>query len=367
MTVPYLKLSPMHNEVADEFKTAFEHVLERNIFIKGDELEKLEKEFADFCGVKYAVGCGNGLDALYLILKAMEVGKGDEVIIPSNTFIATALAVTYAGATPIFVEPIGNTFNIDPSLIDKKITEKTKAIIPVHLYGRAADMDSIMAVAKKHNLRVIEDAAQAQGAKYKGRVVGSLGDVAAFSFYPGKNLGALGDAGMITTNDSELAEKITMFGNYGSREKYKHEIKGTNSRLDELQAAMLRIKLRNLVRWNDEREVIAQRYLKKIKNPLLTLPLPSDSDYHNVWHIFPVMCNKRDELIEYLNEKGVGTICHYPIPMHMQGAYADLNIPEGALSKAEEISKCELSIPLYYGMTDEAIKYVIDALNAFGE
>jgi len=367
MIIPYLSLSQMHGEVADEFKSAFDSVLERSIFIKGNELEKLEQEFADFCGTAHAIGCGNGLDALYLIMKAMGIGTGDEVIIPSNTFIATALAVTYAGATPIFVEPIGNTFNIDPSLIEEKITVKTKAIIPVHLYGRPADMDEIMAVAKKHNLKVIEDAAQAQGAKYKGRVTGSLGDAAAFSFYPGKNLGALGDAGMITTSDAELAEKIMMFGNYGSKEKYMHEIKGTNSRLDELQAAFLRIKLRNLVRWNDEREVIAQKYLNEISNPYIALPLPSDQNYQSVWHIFPVMCKERDKLIDYLKDKGIGTICHYPIPMHMQGAYADLNIPEGALPKAEEISKCELSIPLYYGMTEENIKHVINALNAYGD
>ena len=365
MSIPYLDLRHIHREVMDELHEAFNIVLERSTFIKGEELRLFELEFADFCGVDYAVGCGNGLDALYLILRAMEIGDGDEVIIPSNTFIATALAVTYTGATPVFVEPDGNSFNIDSALVEEKITIKTKAIIPVHLYGRPADMDEILDIAKKYNLVVIEDAAQAHGAIYKGHRVGSIGDAAAFSFYPGKNLGAFGDAGIVTTNNADLAEKISLLGNYGSKEKYIHELQGNNSRLDELQAALLRIKLRYLNHWNARREAIAKRYLCEINNPLITLPMPSDETYRCIWHIFAVMSTQRDKLKEHLNEKGIGTNCHYPVPMHLQKAYNQLDIPKGNLPKAEEISMCELSIPLYYGMSDDEVGYVIDVMNRF--
>jgi len=367
MKIPYLDLLPMHNEVCQEIHAAFDNVLGRSDFIKGDELQQFEKEYAEFCGAKFAIGCGNGLDALYLILKAMDIGAGDEVIVPSNTFIASALAVSYVGATPVLVEPVGGSFNIDPALIEEKITTRTKAIMPVHLYGRPADMDPILEIAKKHNLKVIEDAAQAQGATYKGRKAGSIGHAAGFSFYPGKNLGALGDAGIVTTNDAELAEKIAMLGNYGSKQKYVHELQGTNSRLDELQAALLRVKLRHLVRWNNERVLIAERLLNEIKNPHILLPMPNDSSYQSVWHIFAVMSGQRDELAKYLGDSGIGTNCHYPIPMHLQKAYAGLNLPKGSYPKAEEISECQLSIPLYYGMTDEMVGHVVDKLNGFGD
>ena len=365
MKIPYLDLLPMHNEVSIELSETFDKVLKKSDFIKGEELKQFEAEFAEFCGTKYAIGCGNGLDALFLILKAMNIGSGDEVIIPSNTFIATALAVTYVGATPIFVEPIGNSFNIDPKLIEEKISEKTKAIMPVHLYGRPADMDAIMLIAKKHNLKVIEDAAQAQGAKYKGRTVGSIGDAAGFSFYPGKNLGALGDAGIITTNDADLAEKVTMLGNYGSKQKYIHELQGNNSRLDELQAALLRVKLKHLVRWNNERVKIASRLLNEISNPVINLPMANDYDFQSVWHIFAVTCENRDALSKHLADKGIGTNCHYPIPMHLQKAYSYLNLPKGSFPKAERISDTQLSIPLYYGMSEEMITYLVDSLNNF--
>lgn len=365
MKIPYLDLHPMHDEVYNELRETFDRVLQQSMFIQGEELQLFEQEFAEYCGTKFAVGCGNGLDALYLILKAMGIGKGDEVIVPSNTFIATALSVTYTGADPIFVEPAGNSFNIDPDRIEEKITSRTKAIIPVHLYGRPANMDPIVETASKYNLKVIEDAAQAHGATYKGHRAGSIGDAAGFSFYPGKNLGALGDAGMVTTNDPELAEKLRMLTNYGSKVKYVHEIQGNNSRLDELQAAMLRIKLRRLERWNAERMMIAQRYLDEINNPLITLPMRNDDDYISVWHIFAVMCEQRDKLRDYLNEKGIGTNCHYPIPMHLQGAYKGLGMPNGTLPKAEQISEQELSIPLYYGMADEVVGYAIEAINCF--
>lgn len=365
MNIPYLTLAPMHQDVDEQLHLAFDTVLERSIFISGEELRIFEQDFANYCGVKYAIGCGNGLDALYLILRAMGIGNGDEVILPSNTFIATALAVNNMGATPVLVEPTEDSFNIDPARIEERISEKTKAIIAVHLYGRPADMDAIVAVAQKHDLKVIEDAAQAHGARYKGRRVGSLGDAAGFSFYPGKNLGALGDAGIVTTNDPVLAEKIAMLGNYGSRKKYCHELQGNNSRLDELQAAFLRVKLGHLERWNARRNEIAKRYCMEIENPLIKLPLPDDDEYHCIWHIFAVMCEQRDVLERYLNGLGIGTNCHYPIAIHRQKAYEQLGISEGALPLAQKISVCELSIPLYYGMTEDEVSYVIETLNGF--
>ena len=365
MSIPFVDLRPMHDELADELDNAFKKVLNKSVFILGEENHLFEQEFAAYCDVGYSVSFGNGLDALHWTLRAMEIGEGDEVLVPSNTFIATALAVTYSGATPVFVEPIGNSFNIDPACIEEKISSKTKAIIAVHLYGRPADMDGITEVARRNGLKVIEDAAQAQGAEYKGRKVGPLGDAAAFSFFPTKNLGALGDGGAVTTNDADLAMKIAMLRNYGSKQKYVHELQGGNSRLDELQAALLRIKLKHLNRWNDDRKAIAQRYINEIKNHNINLPMANDKNFQSVWHIFPVMCNERDKLQGYLADRGINTLCHYPIPIHLQKAYAGLNIAQGALPKAEEISSCQLSMPLYYGMSDDAVGHVINALNAF--
>jgi len=292
------------------------------------------------------------------------IGEGDEVIVPSNTYIATALAVTYVGAKPVFVEPIIDTFNIDPTKIEEKITDKTKAIMPVHLYGQPCDMDPIMEIAKKHNLYVIEDCAQAHGATYKGRVVGSFGDAAGFSFYPGKNLGALGDAGATVTNDEELAKKVRALGNYGSDYKYHHIYKGNNTRLDELQAAFLSAKLPHMDRMNEERRRIANRYLSGINNPLIVLPFVRE-DVVPVWHIFAVRCEDRARLERYLSDNNIGTNKHYPIPIHMQECYSDLNIKEGQLPIAEEISATELSLPMYYGMTEEEIDYVIEIVNNF--
>ncbi|MDY6368126.1 MAG: DegT/DnrJ/EryC1/StrS family aminotransferase [Clostridia bacterium] len=365
MKVPFVDFSVMHGEIDKELKKAFEKTLEKNIFIKGDECAAFEKEFAAYCGTDYCVGVATGLDALYLILRALGIGKGDEVIVPSNTFIATALAVSYAGATPVLVEPDISTYNIRPDLIEEKITEKTKAVIAVHLQGRAADMDAVMTVCKKHGLYLVEDAAQAHGATYKGKRVGSFGVAAGFSFYPGKNLGALGDGGCVTTNDKKLAEKIATLANYGSDYKYHHIYKGTNSRLDELQAAFLRVKLPNLSRWNDERRKIAEKYFNGIKNPLIILPPKTEKDYEHIYHVFVIRCAFRDELEKYLAKNGIGTVKHYPTPIHLQGAYKDLNIAEGSLKVAEEISRTVLSIPMYYGMTDDQINYVIDAVNSF--
>lgn len=366
MKIPSLTLAPVNNEAADEMQAAIKAVLERSSYIMGEACERFEREFAAYCGVRYGIGCGNGLDALRLCLQALGIGEKDEVIVPSNTFIATALAVSYAGATPVFVEPEGNSFNIDPARIEEKVTAHTKAIIAVHLYGRPADMDPILAVAGKYRLAVIEDAAQAHGAAYKGRKAGSLGDMAAFSFYPTKNLGALGDGGMITTNDGKLAETAAMLRNYGSKEKYVHELPGgCNSRLDEIQSAPLLVKLKHLDRWNRAREEIARRYISEINNPLVQLPLPSDENFQCVWHIFAVMCAHRSRLEEYLAQNGIGTLRHYPIPMHLQKAYASLGMKKGDLPKAEKISSDELSLPLYYGMTDNEINYVIQTINAF--
>lgn len=365
MKIPFVSFEPMHKEIEEQIKNKFNLIYQENIFIKGNELLFFEKEFAEYCSVDYTVGCATGLDALYIILRAMGIGKGDEVIIPSNTFIATALAVSYVGATPILVEPDINTYTIDSKLIDEKVTVRTKAIIPVHLYGRVADMDEINKVAKKYSLKVIEDAAQAHGALYKGKKAGSLGDAAGFSFYPGKNLGALGDGGAIVTNDKKLAKKVSMLGNYGSEVKYVHEYQGTNSRLDEIQAGFLRIKLQYLDKWNKSRRKIASRYLAEIKNPHIQLPLDSDDIYSNVWHIFAVRCETRDDFEKYLNESGVGTTRHYPVPIHLHKAYKDLNISEGTYPVAEKISKTELSFPIYYGMTDEEISYLIDVVNNY--
>lgn len=362
--IPWSSFVPMENEIKNEIKSKFSEMYKKSFYIQGEEYEGFNKEFASYCGTKYAIGVGNGLDALMLILRAYEIGEGDEVIVPSNTFIATALAVTYVGATPVFVEPIIDEFNINPALIEEKITKKTKAIIGVHLYGQCCDMDPIIEIAKKYNLHVFEDAAQAHGALYKGKKAGSLSEAAGFSFYPGKNLGALGDGGAVTTNDKVVAKKIAALCCYGSDYKYHHIYKGVNSRLDEIQCGFLRIKLRNLDKWNEDRKRIANRYLKEINNPLIKLPVTNSNNIH-VWHVFGIRCDRRDELQKYLNNLGIGTNCHYPTPMHLQGAYADLGIPEGALPIAEEISKTELSIPIYYGMTDEDITYVINAINNF--
>ncbi len=365
MKIPFQSFERMHEAIRPELTAKFNAVLDKNYYIMGGEHELFEKNFAFYVGTKFALGCGNGLDALHIILKALGIGEGAEVIVPSNTYIATALAVSYAGARPIFVEPKAGTFNIDPAKIEDAITERTKAIMVVHLYGRPADMDPIMAIAKKHNLKIVEDCAQAHGAKYKGQKIGTFGVAAGFSFYPGKNLGALGDGGAIVTNDEEVAKKCAMLRNYGSEIKYQHDYKGFNSRLDEMQAAFLNAKLPHLDSWNAARKAVAAKYLAGIKNPLIELPLPSDETFDCVWHIFAIRCKERAALEAYLAEKGIGTLKHYPIPMHLQKAYTDLGYKKGDLPLAEEISATELSLPLYIGMTDEEIDCVIDALNAF--
>ena len=364
MKIPFVSFLPMEKELNKELRDAFDRVFTRSWYIEGEEDKAFEKVFAKYCGTNYCIGVGNGLDALMLSLRALGVGVGDEVIVPSNTYIATALAVTYVGATPVFVEPDIRTFNINPALIEEKITNKTKAIMPVHLYGQACDMDPIMAIAKKHNLFVVEDCAQAHGATYKGKKIGTFGDAAGFSFYPGKNLGALGDAGAVVTNNKDIADKVRALGNYGSDYKYHHVYKGCNSRLDELQAAFLAAKLPHLNRMNEERRRIAAKYTAGINNPIITVPFVLE-ECVPVWHIYGIRCAEREKLEQHFTERGIGFNKHYPIPMHLQECYKELNIPKGALPIAEEISATELSIPMYYGMTDEEVQYVIDALNEF--
>lgn len=364
MNIPFVSFKPLEKELNSELRNAFERVFERSWYIEGKEDEAFEKAFAEFCHTDYCVGVGNGLDALMLVLRALEIGEGDEVIVPSNTYIATALAVTYVGATPVLVEPDIRTYNIDPAKIEEKITAKTKAIMPVHLYGQPCDMDPIMTIAKKHNLYVIEDCAQAHGATYNGKVIGSFGDAAGFSFYPGKNLGALGDAGAVTTSNEDIAKKVRALGNYGSDYKYHHIYKGVNSRLDELQAAFLSAKLPIMDKVNDNRRATAAKYMAGIKNDLIELPFVMDGA-NPVWHVFAVRCKERDRLAAFLQEKGLGINKHYPIAIHLQECYKDLGLKEGDLPIAEEIAATELSLPMYYGMTDEEIQYVIDALNAF--
>lgn len=364
MKIPFVSFLPMEHELDADLRAAFERVYTNSWYIEGKEDTAFENAFAKYCTVKYCAGVGNGLDALMLVLKAIGIGPGDEVIVPSNTFIATALAVTYVGAVPVFAEPDIRTFNIDPLKMESAITNKTKAVIPVHLYGQPCDMDPVMEIARKHKLYVLEDCAQAHGAMYKGRRIGSFGDAAGFSFYPGKNLGALGDAGAIVSDSEDIIKRVRALGNYGSDYKYHHIFKGNNSRLDEMQAAFLAAKLPHLEKMNRERRRIASMYLEGIRNPEVILPYVIE-DVVPVWHIFGVRCEGRDKLETFLKEKGIGTNKHYPIPMHLQDCYRDLGYKKGDFPIAEEISATELSLPMYYGLTDEEVQYVIDAVNSF--
>ena len=329
--VPFLELKPTYLELKDEFDAAYHRVMDSGWYLLGRELEAFESEFAQYCGVKHCLGVGNGLDAIHLILRGYGIGPGDEVIVPSHTFIATWLGVTFAGATPVPVEVNPQTYNLDPSRIETAITPRTKAILPVHLYGQTADMDPILEIARRHKLKVVEDAAQAQGARYKGRRAGALGDAAAFSFYPGKNLGAFSDAGAVTTDDAELADRVKTLRNYGSKIKYQHEEAGLNSRLDELQAAFLRVKLRHLDEWNERRSKIAAVYLDGLKaesrKQKAEIVLPFVPDWASpVWHLFVVRHPQRGALQQKLTEAGIGTLIHYPVPPHLSGAYSNLEV-----------------------------------------
>lgn len=346
MKVPFLELKPGYDELRAEFDAAYHRVMDSGWYLLGKELEQFETEFAAYSEADYCVGLGNGLEALHLILRAYGIGAGDEVIVPSNTYIATWLAVSYAGATPVPVEPDPKTFNISPERIASALTSKTKAVMPVHLYGLPADMDPILSIARRHGLKVIEDNAQAQGAKYKNRRTGSLGDAAATSFYPAKNLGAFGDAGALTTNDAELADRVRTLRNYGSKKKYYNDRQGFNSRMDELQAAFLRVKLKRLDEWNSRRRAVAARYLSGLSGTAaVTLPFVPDWA-EPVWHLFASRHRRRDELQNSLAEAGIDTQIHYPIPPHLSGAYARAGWKPGDFPLAEEIARTELSLPL---------------------
>ena len=373
MKIPFLDLRSINQDLREELLSAFERVLDSGWYILGNEVRQFEKEFATYCEAKYCVGVGNGLDALHLILRAYGIGAGDEVIVPANTYIATWLAITYAGAKPVPVEPDERTYNMDPDRIEAAITPCTRAIIAVHLYGQPADMDAINAVAKKYGLKVIEDAAQAHGARYKGRRVGSLADAAGFSFYPGKNLGALGDGGAVTTNDERLADKVRVLSNYGSRIKYHNEIKGFNSRLDELQAAFLREKLKRLDEWNEQRRAQASEYILRLsylsgendeRGKEITLPfVPDWAD--PVWHLFVIRSKKRDALQKQLTEQGIGTIIHYPIPPHLQPAYADLGLAENSFPITEKIHREVISLPIGPHLDSQSVAQVASVIKDF--
>ncbi|PYY02221.1 MAG: erythromycin biosynthesis sensory transduction protein eryC1 [Acidobacteria bacterium] len=361
MKVPFLDFSGPYAELKPELDDAYCRVMQSGWYILGREVEAFEQEFASYCGVKHCVGVGNGLDALHLVLRAMEIGSGDEVIVPSNTYIATWLAVSYAGAIPVPVEPDPSTCNIDPARIEEAITNRTKAIVPVHLYGQPADMDPILELASKYSLKIIEDNAQAQGAKYKGRRTGGLGDAAGNSFYPGKNLGAFGDAGAITTNDDDIADRVRTLRNYGSRTKYSNDYKGFNSRLDEFQAAFLRVKLRKLDEWNNRRQAVAFRYIKEFQS-IPELVLPHIRDWADpVWHLFVVRHLARKELQRQLTTAGIGTLIHYPIPPHQSHAYADDATTPKSLPIAEFLSSSVLSLPMGPHLTDSQMEAVISA------
>lgn len=358
--VPFNDITCMQQEIKEEIFEGIAKLYDRQWYIDGVEKAKFEKQFANYCGTKYCIGVGNGLDAIRLILQGLDIGAGDEVIVPATTFIATALAVTYVGAVPVFVEVDENTYTIDPDEIQAKITKKTKAIIMVHLYGMPCMAEQIKKIAKDNGLWLIEDAAQAHGACIDGKKVGSLGDAAAFSFYPGKNLGALGDAGAVTTNDENLAKKIRALSNYGSDVKYHHIYKGANSRLDEIQAVVLNVKLPYLDKWNSYRRKVAETYMAEINNPKIILPSSLPNAKH-AWHIFAIRTEDRDILQGYLADNGIETNIHYPIAIHKQLAYSEFNSLKYPI--AEAIAQQELSIPVWYGMSDEQIRYVIDKIN----
>lgn len=361
--IPFLDLKAPYIELKQEIDEAIARVVSSGWYIGGPEVEAFEEDYAAYCGAKHAIGVANGLDALHLTLLAMDVGPGDEVIVPSNTYIATWLAVSQCGATPIPVEPDERTYNIDPARIEAAISNRTKVILPVHLYGQPADLDPILHIARKHGLKVLEDGAQAHGAKYKGKRLGAHGDAVAWSFYPGKNLGAMGDGGAVTTNDAKLADRIQVLRNYGSRVKYVNEVQGYNSRLDPLQAAILRVKLAHLDTWNTRRTAIAEQYQEGLTDSGLTLPIVPDWSTP-AWHLYVIRHANRDELARVLSERGIGSLIHYPIPPHMQLAYSHLGLTQGHLPIAERIHNEVLSLPMGPTMKSAEADCVIEAINA---
>lgn len=366
MKVPFLSFDPIHIPLKAEMMAAMEAVYDSNSFILGEFVKEFESSFANFCDAKYCIGVGNGLEALHIALKCLNISPGDEVIVPANTYIASVLAVSYTGATPVLVEPDVLTYNIDVQRIEEKISPKTKAIMPVHLYGQACEMEKIMEIAGKHNLYVIEDNAQSQGATFKGKRTGSWGDINGTSFYPGKNLGAIGDAGAITTNSAELDRLARIWRNYGSEKKYYNEVQGFNSRLDELQAAFLSVKLRRLQEWTESRQKTAAEYLRQLSScDFLVLPHTHEHATH-VYHLFVITTAYRDKLQKYLGEQGIGTLIHYPVPPHLQEAYKNLGFGEGSFPIAEKLARECLSLPMFAGMNDDQVSYVCEAIKKFG-
>jgi dTDP-4-amino-4,6-dideoxygalactose transaminase len=362
MNIPFNNLQAGYHELKPEIDAAVHRVLESGWYILGEEVETFEASYASYCGAQSCVGVANGLDALFLSLKAMGIGPGDEVIVPSHTFVATWLAVSRCGATPVPVEPREDTYNIDPDKIESKITNRTKAIIPVHLYGQPADLDPIIALARKYDLKVLEDAAQAHGAKYKGKRIGAHGDAVAWSFYPGKNLGAMGDGGAVTTNDPDLAERIRMLSNYGSKAKYENEIQGVNSRLDPIQAAVLAVKLKYLDEWNARRSALARTYTAKLGQSSLVLPFVPEW-VEPVWHQYVVRCDDRDSFQQHLQQVGVETMIHYPIPPHCQRVYSNLEYGHEDFSITEKMAAQILSLPVGPHLERKESGHVVEAAN----
>ena len=365
MKIPFLSLSELNKQIKSEIFEAFENTFYSNSYVLGTNVSEFEKEYAAFCGTKFCVGVGNGLEALHLALRALGIKEGDEIIVPSNTYIASVLAVTYIGATPIFVEPNPNTYNIDPTKIEAAISSKTKVIMPVHLYGQPCEMDIILSIAKKHNLYIVEDNAQSQGATFKETITGNFGHINATSFYPGKNLGAFGDAGAITTNDPILAEKIKVLRNYGSPKKYENEVIGYNSRLDELQASFLRVKLKYLNEWSENRRQIAKWYNKYLSDNLVKPTIHENAE--SVFHLYIIQHESRDDLQNHLSKNDIGSLIHYPIPPHLQKAYENLDYKIGDFPIAESLAKKTLSLPLYIGMKEKEVKYVSKCINNFSK
>lgn len=347
----------------EEFEKKALSILRSGWYVLGEEVKGFEREFANFLGAKHCVGLASGLDALWIAFRVLGIGTGDEVIVQGNTYIASVMGISINGATPVMVEP-DKYYNIDADKIEEKITEKTKAILVVHLYGQASRMSKIMELAGKYHLKVVEDCAQSHGACFNGKQTGTFGDIGCFSFYPSKNLGAFGDAGAIVTNSDELAKKVRIFRNYGSEKRYYNKVVGTNSRLDELQAGLLRVRLGHLEELNEERKRICNRYLREIKNDQVILPKVREYAT-SVWHQFVVRCANRAALISHLNEKGIGTIIHYPVPPHLSEAYAYLGMKEGDLPVTEQYADEVLSLPLYNGMTEEEQGYIINTINTF--
>ena len=364
MKIPYADFHGMHDPIRSDLDRRIAEVVDNSCFIHGKNCTLFEKNFADYCGSNFCIGCGNGLDALQMILRSRGIGSGDEVIVPAHTYIATGLAVSYTGAKPVFADVEDQYYCLDPQKMEDAITPRTKAVIMVHIYGQVGRFSEVLKIARKHNLLLIEDAAQAHGSEYKGVRTGALGDAAGFSYYPGKNLGAFGDAGSVTTNDESLAASVRRIGDYGASLKYHHEVKGVNSRLDEIQAAVLDEKLRYLEAWNKERRKVAESFLAGIRCESVRLPAQNPHSKH-VWHIFPIMVKNRERFMDYLAEHEISTQVHYPFPMHLHKAYKELGYQGGAFPVAEYIAAHEVSLPIYYGMTCEQIDYVIHIVNQY--